>query len=202
VSAYTTLRVTEAGVVLFDAHRARLGPDAFLEFDAFAAGATPGVYVLQRVDGRLQVTPRPGSRLFEGIPLRRQPSPLAPGLGPQAKAGAPGPYDAVRVAGVATLLTDPSGDEVWESCTAAVLAWDGQGLVAVPEDRTRVASTAEQELVRCLPVRRAPVRPEAGWPLVLVNAVICCVPKGSAFPAPQRALFDEVLAASARRRPA
>jgi hypothetical protein len=198
---FTTLRVAEAGVVLFAAHRARLGAEAAPAFEAFAAGAAPGVYgVLAGPGGRLEVTPRAGSRLFDGIPVRRVPSPLAPGLGARPKAPPPGPYDAVRTPGLATLLTDPADAELWESCTASVLAWDGAGLVAVPADRTRVDSTAEGEVLRQLAVRRAPVPVAAGWPLLLLNAVVLsCAPAGPAFPAEVRRAVDEVLLATARR---
>jgi len=45
-SPYTTLRVTEAGVLLYAAHRARLGAEAHVAFDQFAATAAPGIYSL------------------------------------------------------------------------------------------------------------------------------------------------------------
>ena len=197
---YTTLKVAEAGVLLFEAHRARLGPAVQAAFDAFAAAATPGVYVLRAEGTGLAVTPRGPSRLFDGIPLRWLPSPLAPGLGPQPKAPSPGPYDAVRTPGVATLLTDPSGVELWESCTASVLAWDGARLVAVPPTVTRVDSTAEGEVRRRLPVRRAPVRVDAGWPLLLLNAVVgSCAPRGPDFPAQVRRAVEEALQATVCR---
>lgn len=200
---YTTLKVTEAGVLLFEAHRARLGPAVQAAYDAFAARAEPGVYVLQAQGAELVVTPRGPSRLVDGIPLRWRPSPLKPGLGPQPKAGSPGPYDAVRTPGVATLLTDPSGAELWESCTASVLAWDGARLVAVPADVTRVNSTAEGEVVQRLHVRRAPLRVDAHWPLLLLNAVVAtCAPRGPDFPAQVRRNVEEALQATVRRTPA
>jgi anthranilate synthase/aminodeoxychorismate synthase-like glutamine amidotransferase len=201
-SPYTALRVTAAGVLLFDEHRARLGLAARAAFDAFAASAAPGVYALTWTGGALEVKPRPSSRLFDGMAVRYLPSPLAPGLGPLPKAPSPGPYDALRAPGLATLLTDAEGSELWESCTAAVLAWDGAGLVAPPEDRSRVASTAERALQERLPVRRAPVRVDSGWPLLLVNAVApVCVPAGSAFPAEARQAVEAALEATTRRGP-
>lgn len=196
----TTLRVVEAGVLLYRAHRERLGPLSAAAFDDFAACASPGVYSVSAEDGRLEVVPRERSRLFDGIPTRRRPSPLPPGRGPLPKPASPSPYDAVRAAGVATLLTDASGVEVLESCSAAVLWWDGRQLVAAPEDRSRVASTAEGELLARLPVRRAPLLLEPKAPFVLVNAVVLtCLPEGSTFPAAVRAQLDEVLGRTARR---
>lgn len=201
---YTTLLVMDAGVLLFEAHRARLGAAAAPAFDAWAATAAPGAYVLQvGPGGGLTATPRGPSRLFDGMPLRWRPSPLPPGLGLQPKAPSPGPYDAVRSPGVATLLTDPGGTEVWESCTASVLAWDGARLVAVPPDVTRVDSTAEREVLRRLAARRAPVRVEAHWPLLLLNAVVAtCAPRGPEFPLQVRRQVEEALLATVRRAPA
>jgi hypothetical protein len=187
-------------VLLFEAHRARLGPAAAVAFDAFAAAAAPGVYRVEAEGAAVRATPREGSRLYEGIPLRWVPSPLPAGLGPLPKAPSPGPYDAVRAPGLATLLTDPAGEEVWESCTAAVLAWDGAGLVASPADRSRVASTAEAVVARALPLRRAPLLRAAGWPVLLVNAVVgCCAPAGPAFPPAARRQVEAALLATARR---
>ncbi len=191
---YTTIRVTEAGVILYAAHRARLGPEAERAFDRFAAHASPGVYALTARDGNIDIVRRGGSRLFDGVPTRALPSPLAPGRGPQPKEPSPSAYDAVRVQGQATLLTDGSGEELLESCSAAVLAWDGSILVAAPEDRSRVASTAEGAILARLPFRRAPRPLDGGWPILLVNAVVLtCVPRGSIFPLAVRAQVDEVL---------
>lgn len=199
-SPYTTLRVTEAGVLLYAAHRARLGAEAHDAFDHFAATAAPGIYSLSASAGQLDVTPRAASRLSDGIVTRRRPSPLAPGQGPRPKQGSPSPYDEIRVAGVATLLTDAEGVELYESCSAAVLAWDGKTLVAAPDDRSRVASTAEAAILARVPFRRAPLLLEAGWPIVLVNAVILtCVPEGSTFPRAVRAQLDESLGRTTRR---
>ena len=170
---YTTLRVTEAGVVLYAAHRERLGSDTQLAFDRFAATATPGVYAVSAEGGVLDVVRRAGSRLFDGIPTRHLPSPLAPGRGALAKPAPPCPYDAVRTQGCATLLTDESGAEILESCSAAVLTWDG---------------------------RRAPRLVKDAAALILVNAVaLTCLPQGSTFPSAVRAQLDEVLGNTTRR---
>lgn len=200
--SYTALRVTEHGVVLFDAHRRRLGPAWAAAFDAFAATAAPGIYGLRGVDGRLDVTRRDRSRLWEGIPVRFLPSPIADRTGPQVKSPSPSPWDAVRQDGVATLLTSSDGTELYESCTAAVLAWDGATLVATPEGSPRIASITERFLLEHHPHRRAPLRRDAGWPLVLVNAVAgACVPAldGPPFPVEVLAALRASLAESARR---
>ena len=197
---YTTLRVTEAGVVLYAAHRERLGSDTQLAFDRFAATATPGVYAVSAEGGVLDVVRRAGSRLFDGIPTRHLPSPLAPGRGALAKPAPPCPYDAVRTQGCATLLTDESGAEILESCSAAVLTWDGRALVAAPEDRSRVASTAEGAILARLSFRRAPRLVKDAAALILVNAVaLTCLPQGSTFPSAVRAQLDEVLGNTTRR---
>jgi hypothetical protein len=200
--SYTVLRVTEAGVVLFDAHRRRLGAACEAAFDAFAAAAEPGIYGLRGVDGRLEVTRRERSRLYDGIPVRFLPSPIADRTGPQVKTPSPSPWDAVRQDGVATLLTSPDGAEIYESCAAGVLAWDGTTLVAPPLETPRIASVTEAFLLARHPHRRAPIRRDAGWALVLINAVAgVCVPSLPAppFPADVLSALHESLSRSAHR---
>lgn len=200
--SYTALRVTESGVVLFDAHRRRLGPAYEDAFDAFAASAEPGIYGLRGVDGLLEVTRRDRSRLFDGIPVRFRPSPIADRTGPQVKTPSPSAWDGVRQDGVATFLTSPDGAELYESCTAGVLAWDGDTLVAPPDAVPRIASVTEAFLLEAHAHRRAPLRREARWPLVLVNAVAgACVPSLDRPPFPTAVLsaLRDSLAGSARR---
>lgn len=194
--SYSTLRVTAAGVVLFDEHARRLGDAEALS--AFARTAAPGVYRVQGEPGALHFTLREESRLRDGMPLRRLPTPLPPGTGPIDKPPPPGPYDAVRAPGVATLLTAPDGSELYESCAAAVLAWDGARLLVPPDDRPRVRSTAEAALCRLGLCTRAPIagRTEA---LLLVNALGLFLPAGSTFPAPLRERLARALAATTRR---
>lgn len=200
--SYTALRVTESGVVLFDAHRRRLGVAYEAAFDTFAATAAPGIYGLRGADGHLETTRRDRSRLFDGIPVRFLPSPIADRRGPQVKTPSPSPWDAVRQDGVATLLTSPDGAELFESCTASVLAWDGATLVAPPDDAPRIASVSEAFLLSRHPHRRAPIRRDAGWALVLVNAVAgACAPSLEAppFPAAVLSALRASLNSSARR---
>ena len=204
---YTTLRVTEAGVVLHQGHARRLAPEggaALLAFRDFAAAAAPGVYALRWDGERLEVQARPGSRLFDGMPVRFLPSPLAVAAGAIAKPAPPGPYAVVRADGVATLLGSPDGGEIWESCAAAVVSCDATGrLVLVPDDRPRVASVAEAALAAALPHVRAPILAGGAAPLLLVNAVkgACRVaaPGRAPFPDAIAAAVDAALAATARR---
>ncbi len=172
--AYTLLRVTGAGVALLAGHRRRLAaePGADLAaFDDFARTAAPGVYAVTLHRGGLHAEARPGSRLFDGVPVRFAPSPAAGSPGPFAKPAPPCLYDAVRVPGVATILTTADGYEILEACVAAVLGFDGRAFVAVPGDRPRVLSVAEDAVRATLPVREAPLLVADALPLVLVNAV-------------------------------
>jgi hypothetical protein len=194
--SFTTLRVTAAGVVLFDQHARRLGSAAALA--AFARTATPGVYRVILEGERLHATPREESRLRDDLALRLLPSPLPRSAGRIPKPGAPGIYDAVRLPGLATLLTSEDGRELWESCSAAVIAWDGIRLVSPPLDRPRVRSTAEDALDEAGLLTHAPVSTET-QSLLLINALGAVIPAGSGFPVAQRALLLERLARSAHR---
>lgn len=197
--SYTVLRVVEAGVVLFDAHRSRLGTTAEAAFNAFARGAPPGIFALHWAGGTLQVTARAASRLADGIPLRTARTPLTGG--PVSKPAPPSDYDRVRAPGVATLLLDAAGN-VCEACSAAVLACNGEAIIAVPRGFPRVHSSAEEALLRALPHRFEPFPADTALPLCLVNAVVgVCVPArpGPAFPPTWRTRMMEVLTATARR---
>jgi len=175
---YTSLAVTDTGVVLCAFHARRLalaGPAALEDFARFAREAQPGFWTLRALPAtsgaRLQVTSRPASRLFDGIPTRAAVSPFAAQQGPFSKPPSPSGYDPVRAPGVATLLTSADGAELLESCSAAVIGWDGSELVCVPEDRPRVWSTAEAAVRARLSPRIAPLPASSDWPLLLVNAV-------------------------------
>jgi len=172
---FTTLRVTPAGIVLRELHRRRLdaaaGPRR-AAFQRFAAAAEPGVYALWLAgDGAARWTRRERSLLADGMAVRYRVSPVAGERGRLPKPPSPGPYDAVRAAGFATLLTDPAGSEVYEGDTAAVLGWDGARWLHPPDDRPRVWSTAEVAVREHLPARAAPLPVAGDGPLVLVNAV-------------------------------
>jgi hypothetical protein len=194
---YTTLLVTDAGVVLFERHLQRLAPEgaaAALAFRRFAGSAAPGTYALRADGDRLDVQLRPGSRLHDGMPARWRVSPVAHLRGLQPKAPSPCVYDPVREPGVATLLTTADGAEVLEACVAAVVGWDGSHLVLAPPDRPRVDSVSEQAIRAALPFVEAPLRADAALPLALVNAV-----KGPCTVAlPGRPPFPELAASSLR----
>lgn len=195
---YTSLLVTTEGVVLLEQHRARLGPRWRSELDAFARTATPGAWVVRVDSGTFRVEPRPGSRLYDGIATRARVSPVADLRGELPKQASPSPWDDVREPGLATLLTDATGTEVYESCSAAVLGWDGARLVSPPVDRPRVASTAVQLLLAHHAHRCAPLAPDG--PLLLVNAVVLtCLPLGSTFPVELRQRLHALLLATASR---
>lgn len=184
MSGYTVLRVTEQFTIpLLHRHATRLGDGALGALQHFISFVVePGVYRVTWDGRQLSTLKLPGSRLVEGMATRVMASPFAEQSGRFPKQSSPSPYDAVRAEGVSTLLTDASGGEVFEACSAAVVAWNGSALVLPPEDRPAVASLAEAAIAAHEAVLRAPIRLTESWPLLLVNAVTTCVPKGSAFP--------------------
>lgn len=189
--SYTTLRVTAASeVVLLEGHVRRLGEGARAPLEQFAAQAGEGVYRAWWREGRLTTERRGPSVLVDGLPTRRVVSPYVGVKGRFAKQASPSPYDAVHAPGVATLLTDETGEELYEADTAALVAWDGAALVLAPEDVPGVASVAEWAVAR-LPHRRARLLVSSGWPLLLINAVVgTCAPAGwGEFPREVRALL-------------
>jgi hypothetical protein len=203
---YTALRVVEAGVVLYEHHEHRLAPAGVAVLDAyreFARTAAPGVYSLHVVEGALRITPRGESRLTDGMPVRYAVSPIAQLRGPLPKVVSPNGYDAVRVPGVATLLTSADGAEIYESCVAAVVAWNGRRLVLPPNDRPRVASVAEAALGAAADVIEAPLMTVSRWPLALVNAVKgLCLPMiegRDPFPTLPRETITQLFVARTRR---
>jgi hypothetical protein len=202
---YTTLRVTGAGVVLHDFHVERLapeGPAGLAAFARFAREAAPGVYGVAVAGGELRAERRTGSSLVEGMPVRFAVSPFAALRGAFPKPGPPNAYDDVRCPDVATLLTSTDGSEIFESCVAAVLGWDGARFVCVPEDRPRVASVAEAAVRAALPFVRSPLRAGDRLPLILLNAVAgpCIVGTGRPpVPAAAVLLLEQVLQRATRR---
>jgi hypothetical protein len=204
---YTVLRVTNAGVVLWDYHMRRLEADQDSgtreKLLAFGREAAPGVWAVWTDYPRgLRVQPRPGSRLRDGVPVRFLPSPVADQVGQRPKPNSPCPYDRVRVKGVATLLTSPDGREIYEACCAAVVGWDGERIVCVPRDRPRVWSTAEAAIRDHLPVREAAL-PTSSEVMLLVNAVkgTCTLaqPYSRAFPIEVRRTIEDLFARLAKR---
>jgi hypothetical protein len=166
--------VTEAGVVLYDGHAARLAPEGeagLRAFADFARRAAPGVHRVTVTGGALRAEPRPESRLVDGMPVRSCVSPIAGRPGRIPKPASPSVYDPVRVPGVLTLLTSADGAEIYEGCVAAVVGWDGGRFVCVPADRPAVASVAEAALrAGCAFVER-PLLTGDRLPLIALNAV-------------------------------
>jgi hypothetical protein len=169
--------------MLYDFHVERLAPEGvagLAAFARFAREAAPGVYSIVLADAELRAERRSGSQLVEGMPVRLGVSPFASQRGAFPKPGPASAYDGVRLPGVATLLTSSDGSEIFESCVAAVLGWDGTHFVGVPEDRPRVASVAEAAVRATLPFVRSPLRTGDRLPLILLNAVAgpCTVSAG------------------------
>lgn len=198
VGAYTVLRVAGSRAIpLFEQHVRRLGERARGALLEFAAFSPEGIFRVSWDGARLSSTQVKASRLREGMPTRFVVSPFAGVVGRFSKPAPPSPYDGVRLEGVASLLTDQHGLEVFESCSASVVAWDGTSLVVPLESAPGVASTAEAELVARLSVRRARVLVNEAWPLVLINAVVgvcgVSVPDRPPFPSDVRATIEGVL---------
>ena len=190
---YTTLRVSARGTVLFEDHAQRLGPLVRAPIERFAATASEGIYAVQALGSELLIERRRGTRLIEGLEARFMVSPVVARAGPFAKPAPPSPYDSVRAAGALTLLTNSEGDEIYETCVASVMAWDGQSLVLVPSSRPRVLSTAETFVAREFRHRRSPIRRESDWGLLVMNAVASVTPVF-----PERQPFDPALLAEIR----
>lgn len=204
--AYTTLRITEDGVVLHDAHLARfsrVGAEAEKAFRTFVHEAGPGIWSVRWEDGNLTTTRREASSLRDGIPVRFAVSPFAARSGAHPKPASPNPYDEVRLRGVATLLTSTDGREILESCTAAVVGWDGEKPVLPPEDRPRVASTSESVVRQHVEVKSAPLMVDSTMPIALVNAVAGVVridlPDRAPFPDEAVALIRQAFAKETAR---
>jgi hypothetical protein len=196
---YTVLRVTDGSTIpLLKRHAARLGGEALGALQHFRSLVVePGIFRVSWDGRQLTTLHLPKSRLSEGMPVRALPSPFS-GVSRFPKPAPPSPYDAVRMDGVATLLTSPDGAELYESCSATVVAWDGASLVLPPLEVPAVASLAEAAIDAHEPVVRRPVPATGDWPLLLVNAVVrtCApsVPGRHAFPADVRARLDALLA--------
>ncbi len=202
--AYTLLRATSQGVLLLEQHRRRLAlaPESARAFEDFARVCEPGVYAIRADEKVHSIERREGSRLFDGMPARLAISPVLASPPRLAKPAPPGPYQPVRAQGIATLLTDPTGQEIFESCSAAVLGWDGTSLICPPDDRPRVWSTAMAAVREAFPVRQSPL-PATGMALLLINAVkgtcVLARPGEPEFPEKTRAEIEATLESTARR---
>lgn len=201
---WTALRVTPSGVVLFDEHLRRLAPagEKFLRaFQHFAATAEPGAWIV-RADGHAVSSERFSSALADDAPTQTLVSPYAALVGAFPKRARPSRYHDLRVPGVVTLLSSPDGTELYESCAASLVGWDGNKLVLVPERSPRVDSTSEHFLSRHFDCVRASIRVDDPRPLLVVNAVkgTCTLSSPrSKFPDAVRQRIDAAFEASARR---
>ncbi|MBL8919798.1 MAG: hypothetical protein JNJ54_13100 [Myxococcaceae bacterium] len=197
---YTVLRLTEQySIPLLHRHAARLGGEALGALQHFRSLApAPGIFRVSWDGRQLTTLHLPKSRLSEGMPVRALPSPFAGRQGRFAKPAPPNPYDAVRMDGVATLLTSADGAELYESCSATVVAWNGTALVLPPVEAPAVASLAEAAIEAHEQVVRCPVPAAGDWPLLLVNAVVrtCApsIPGRRPFPPEVRARLEALLA--------
>ena len=204
--SYTSLRVTSAGVVLFEEHARRLAPEggpALAAYRRFAQTASPGGYRLWAENGALRVEAREEGPPLGGQPVRFVLSPFADRRGRFPKPAPPNAYQAVRLPGVTTVLTSPDGAELYESCVAALVGFDGRRFVLPPLDRPAVASAAAAALEQAGPVERAPVLRDATAPLALVNAVRgvieLALPGRAAFPVAAREAIAALLRARTSR---
>lgn len=193
---YTVLRIDDGGVRLLERHARRLGVRAGALAD-WSRGVEPGVYRVTWDGDALASERRPASRLVEGMPTRVVVSPFAGTTGRFPKPAPPSPYDAVRVPGVATLLSSADGVELYESCAASLVSWDGARLVLAPVEAPGVASVAEAAVAEALPHVRARLLVQGDAPLMLINAVAGCVavdvPGRRAFPRDVRDEVERVL---------
>jgi hypothetical protein len=198
---YTVLTITsEQGVPLLERHVKRLGLRSREAVLKFTREAMPGVYRLTWTGAELLTQARGPSRLVENMPVRFVVSPYVTLRGRFAKPAPPNRYESVREAGIATLLTSEDGRELYESDSAALVAWNG-ALVLTPLEVPGVRSIAEEALVDALPHTRAPILRESDWPLLLINAVAgtCAidVPGRAPFPASER---EKIASALSRER--
>lgn len=201
---WTALKVVPAGVVLFDEHLRRLspaGPAVLDRFRAFAREASPGAWILRVVGDGLEAESFTSSMRDEA-PTRVCVSPFADRTGAFPKPAKPSAYHSLRTPGVVTLLTSADGEELFETCAATLVSWDGSRLLLVPDDRPRVDATSERFLARTFDVVRRPIRADADQPLVAVNAVkgTCTLATDrTPFPADVLIAIEEALLSSARR---
>jgi hypothetical protein len=206
MSRYTALLVTDGGVVLYAQHLARLapeGPAVIAAYQQFARTASPGVYALRAENDQLTVAPRPPSALFDGMPSRFLISPFSNRAHIFPKPTPPSLYDSVRLRGVATLLTSPDGDELYEESFSSIVVWDGARLITPPEDRPAVKSCALDALSEAGILGRKSLAANSNQPLALVNAVAGIVvpdlPGRGPFPSEIKARVAEIFGRASKR---
>ncbi len=203
----TSFIVNEAGVVLYDYHLWRLKsetPEVRQAFQQFCSQALPGVYRATINENQIEIVTRSSSQLFDGMPVRYRVSPFwGKSSGWFPKPSSPCAYDEMRVSGMATLLTCSQGKEIWESCSASLVGWDGDCYILAPEKLPRVASVSEQAIKDNLLWKEATMGVEETIPLALINAVKgVCVPHiagRESFPAKAKAKIEDLFVRLTRR---
>ncbi len=203
--SFTTLKVNENGVLLYSQHTARLlnaGGPAIKAYKLFSIDAKPGVYNLFWDGINLLVKERAESSLFDGMPVRFRISPIANFKNRIDKPMPPSIYSNLIEPTISTLLTSSDGKEIYESCRASVIAWNGKNIIRVPDDRPAVNSTMEA-LLREMGVIEKPILCDSDYPIALVNAVKCTctisVEGRKEFPAEQLEKIRKIYLATASR---
>jgi hypothetical protein len=204
--SFTTLRVNENGVLLYSQHEQRFrnaGEDAVRAYRQFAADATQGVYNLFWDGKILLVKERGESTLFDGMPVRFMVSPIANLKNRIDKPMPPSIYSNFVETNISTLLTSADGKEIFESCRASVIAWNGKNIIRVPDDRPAVRSTMERLLKEMPGVIEEPILKDSAYPIALVNAVKCTctltIEGRNEFPVEELERIREVYMATAKR---
>jgi hypothetical protein len=204
--SFTTLKVDDNGVLLYVLHEERFrmaGDAAVAAYRQFAAGAASGNYNLYWDNKNLLIKARGESRLVDGMPVRYRVSPIANLKNRIDKPAPPSIYSDLVESGLSTMLTSADGNEMFESCSAAVIAWNGKNIIRVPDDRPAVRSTMEG-LLKIIPgVIEEPILKDSTYPIALVNALKCvctlAVEGRDAFPVEQLDKIREFYLASSRR---
>ena len=204
--SFTSLKINDEGVLLFALHEQRFrnaGEEAVSAYHQFAAIAEPGTYALKWDNNTMIVAPRGESLLFDGMPVRYRVSPLVDIKNRISKTAQPNIYTNLREPGITTLLTSADGTEIYESCMASVIAWNGKQIVMVPADRPGVRSTMEELLKQMPGVVEEPILVASDYPIALVNAVKCTctlyIEGREPFPVEQLEKIREFYLATARR---
>ncbi len=204
--SFTTLKINDNGVLLYSQHEQRFriaGNDALKAYRQFAAEAAQGVYNLVWDGKNVLVKVRDESTLFDGMPVRYMISPIAHLKNRIDKPMPPSIYSSFVELAISTLLTSSDGKEIYESCRASVIAWNGKNIIRVPDNRPAVKSTMEMFLKEMPNVIEEPILKDSDYPIALVNAVKCTctisVEGRKEFPAKQLEKIKEAYLASAKR---
>ncbi len=205
--SFTTLRINDDGVLLYALHEERFrnsGEDAILSYRKFALEAKAGVYNLTWDGENLLVKERGESNLFDGMPARYRVSPIAHLKNRIDKPAPPSIYSNLVEPTISTLLTSADGKEIYESCRASIISWNGKNIIRVPDNRPAVKSTMERLLKDMPDVIEEPILVDSAYPITLINAVKCTctisVEGRNPFPIEQLEKIKEAFLATAKRQ--